>query len=71
MIKLITINQVYNTITDAMNRLENIDAMSLDRRKYTQEQINKTYNILDNFRDELIRENEKIKNRNIVNQKKK
>ena len=56
-----TINHVYNIINKIMKLIENIDMMSLDKRKYNQEQINKTYNVLDNFRDELIREN--IKNK--------
>ena len=56
-----TINHVYNIINKVMKSIENIDMMSLDKRKYNQEQINKTYNVLDNFRDELIREN--IKNK--------
>lgn len=41
--------------------LEEIDFISLDKRKYNQEQINKAYNMLDSFKDELIRENIKIK----------
>lgn len=56
-----TINHVYNKINKAMTILENVDMMSLDKRKYNQEQINKAYELLDNFRDELIREN--IKNK--------
>ena len=52
-----TINHVYNKINKAMTILENVDMISLDKRKYNQEQINKAYELLDNFRDELIREN--------------
>ena len=56
-----TINHIYNKMNKAMTILENVDMMSLDKRKYNQEQINKAYELLDNFRDELIREN--IKNK--------
>lgn len=56
-----TINHIYNIVIDIMNKLENIDFISLDKRKYNQEQINKAYNVLDSFKDELIREN--IKNK--------
>lgn len=52
-----TIKHIYNIINKAMKEIEDVDMMSLDRRKYNQEQINKAYNLLDNFRDELIREN--------------
>jgi hypothetical protein len=56
-----TINHVYNIVVDTMNKLENIDFMSLDKRKYNQKQVNEAYRNLDNFKDELIREN--IKNK--------
>ena len=56
-----TINHIYNIINKTMKLLEEIDFVSLDKRKYNQEQVNKAYKILDNFKDELIRE--KIKNR--------
>lgn len=52
-----TINHIYNIINKTMKLLEEIDFVSLDKRKYNQEQVNKAYNILDNFKDELIREN--------------
>lgn len=54
-----TINHIYNIVINTMNKLENIDFISLEKRKYNQEQVNKAYKILDNFRDELIRENVK------------
>ena len=54
-----TINHIYNILINVMNKLENIDFISLDKRKYNQEQVNKAYNILDDFRDELIREDVK------------
>lgn len=56
-----TINHIYNIVIDTMNKLEDIDFMSLDKRKYNQQQLNEAYKILDNFKDELIREN--IKNK--------
>ena len=55
-----TINHIYNIVIDTMNKLENIDFINLDKRKYNQQQLNEAYKILDNFKDELIREN--IKN---------
>ena len=56
-----TINHIYNIVIDIMNKLENIDFISLDKRKYNQQQLNEAYKILDNLKDELIREN--IKNK--------
>lgn len=56
-----TINHIYNIVIDIMNKLENIDFISLDKRKYNQQQLNEAYKILDNFKDELIRENLKNK----------
>ncbi len=52
-----TINHIYNIVIDTMNKLEDIDFISLDKRKYNQQQLNEAYKILDNFKDELIREN--------------
>ena len=56
-----TINHIYNIVIDTMNKLENIDFISFDKRKYNQQQLNEAYRILDNLKDELIREN--IKNK--------
>lgn len=56
-----TINHIYNIVIDTMNKLEDIDFISLDKRKYNQQQLNEAYKILDDFKDELIRE--KIKRR--------
>ena len=56
-----TINHIYNIVIDTMNKLENIDFINLDKRKYNQQQLNEAYKILDNLKDELIREN--IKNK--------
>lgn len=35
--------------------------ISLNNRKYNQKQVNEAYKILDNFKNELIRENTKNK----------
>lgn len=52
-----TINHIYNIVIDTMNKLENIDFISLDKRKYNQQQLNEAYRILGHLKDELIREN--------------
>lgn len=52
-----TIHHIYRIVNKIMSLLEEVDFINLDKRKYNQEQINKAYNILDSFRDELIREN--------------
>ena len=51
-----TINHIYNIVIDTMNKLEDIDFINLDKRKYNQQQLNEAYRILDNLKDELIRE---------------
>ena len=56
-----TINHIYNIVVNTMSKLEDIDFISLDKRKYNQQQLNEAYKILDNFKDELKREN--IKNK--------
>lgn len=56
-----TINHVYKIINQTMNLLESIDMISLNNRKYNQKQVNEAYKILDNFKNELIRENTKNK----------
>ena len=52
-----TINHIYNIVVNTMNKLENIDFISLDKRKYNQQQLNEAYKILDDFKNELIRGN--------------
>ena len=52
-----TINHIYNIVVNTMSKLEDIDFISLDKRKYNQKQLNEAYRILDNLKDELIREN--------------
>ena len=56
-----TIDHVYTIINKTMKALEDIDMIDLEKRKYNQIQLNEAYKILDEFRDELIREN--IKNK--------
>lgn len=51
-----TINHIYNIVIDTMSKIENIDFISLDKRKYNQQQLNEAYRILDSLKDELIRE---------------
>ena len=48
-------------VVNTMTQLENIDLLNITKRKQNQTQLNKAYNILDNLKDELIRED--IKNR--------
>ena len=56
-----TINHIYNIVIDTMKELENINLLDISKRKESQAQINKAYKILDNFKDELIREDIKRK----------
>ena len=51
-----TINHIYNIVIDTMKEWENINLLDISKRKESQAQINKAYKILDNFKDELIRE---------------
>lgn len=56
-----TINHIYNIVIDTMKELENINLLDITKRKQNQAQLNKAYKILDDLKDELIREN--IKNK--------
>lgn len=59
-----TTNHVYKKITEVMQIIENLnlyESNSRTRRMLNQQQLNKAYRVLDNFRDEIIREN--IKNK--------
>lgn len=58
-----TINHIYNIVIDTMSKLEDIDFISLDKRRYNQQQLNEAYRILDSLKDELIRED--IKRRHL------
>ena len=58
-----TTNHVYNIVVKAMNKLEYINFISLEQRKYNQTKVNEAYKILDNLKEELIRED--IKRRHL------
>ena len=55
-----TINHIYNIVIDTMKELENINLLDITKRKQNQAQLNRAYKILDDLKDELIRENIKI-----------
>lgn len=50
------LSYVYEKVNEVMNTLDSIDIMSYEKRRVNQAQVNKAYNILDSFRDEIIRE---------------
>ena len=52
-----TINHIYNIVVNTMTELENINLLDISKRKQNQAKLNEAYKILDNFKDELIREN--------------
>ena len=55
-----TISHVYKKVNEVMQTIENInlyEMTSATTRRINQQKLNKAYKILDNFRDELIREN--------------
>lgn len=54
-----TISYIHNIVKATMQKLGSVDFMSLDKRKNNQKLVNEAYNILDSFKDELIRENTK------------
>lgn len=56
-----TIKHIYRTIEKAMSKLDSIDFLDITKRKDNQKYLNEAYTILDNFKDELIRENIKKK----------
>lgn len=51
-----TISHIHNIVVNTMQKLESIDFINLDKRKDNQKLVNEAYNILDSFKDELIRE---------------
>ena len=62
--QMITLKETYNVVNDTMKILENInlyEVSSRTQRILNQQKIHKAYKLLDNFKDELIREN--IKNK--------
>lgn len=64
------IRHIYDIIDSAMKELDDIDIFTynLSRRTIAQSKINRAYKLLDNLKDELIRENIKMQ---LENQKKK
>lgn len=59
-----TISHVYKKITEVMQTIENINFIefkSIKGRLENQKKVNQAYKMLDNFKDELIREH--IKNK--------
>lgn len=65
-----TINYVQEVIIKAMKQLELIDFINIEKRRENQKQVNKAYNILDKFNDELIREQIKNKQKEDTNEAK-
>lgn len=57
------IRHIYEIIDSAMKELDDIDIFTynLSRRNIAQSKINRAYKLLDNLKDELIRENIKMK----------
>ena len=56
-----TIKHIYRIVEKVMSKLESIDFLDITKRKDNQKCVNEAYTILDNFKDELIRENIKKK----------
>ena len=57
------IKHIYEIIDNAMKELDDIDIFTnnLSRRTISQYKINRAYKLLDSLKDELIRENIKLK----------
>ena len=59
-----TLSRVYKKVSEAMSLIENLNLYEIESRQVrivNQQKLNKAYRVLDNFRDELIRES--IKNK--------
>lgn len=56
-----TINHVYRIVKIVMEKLDNIDFLNINIKKANQKNLNDAYKILDEFKDELIRERIKSK----------
>jgi hypothetical protein len=56
-----TINHVYKIVKKVMEKLDNIDFLNINIKKANQKNLNDAYKILDEFKDELIRERIKSK----------
>ena len=57
------ISHAYKVITEVMKILEGINTTDTQRKEMYQKRINEAYNMLDKFKDELIRDNIKNKQR--------
>lgn len=57
------IKHIYEIIDNAMKELDDIDIFTnnLSRRTISQYKINRAYKLLDSLKDELIRENIKLR----------
>ena len=57
------IRDIYEIIDNAMKELDDIDIFTnnLSRRTISQYKINRVYKLLDSLKDELIRENIKLR----------
>ena len=58
-----TINHIDTIITNAMEKLESINTLDFHKKESNQKRVNEVYSILDNLKDEIIREKIKIKQR--------
>lgn len=65
-----TISHAYKKVSEAMSLIENLNFYEIESRQVrivNQQKLNKAYRVLDNFRDELIREsirNKQKRNKN-------
>ena len=65
-----TISHAYKKVSEAMSLIENLNLYEIESRQVrivNQQKLNKAYRVLDNFRDELIREsirNKQKRNKN-------
>lgn len=65
-----TIKHVQEIIKKAMYEIETVDFFNNEKRRENQKKLNKAYNILDKFNDELIREQIKNKQKEGTNEAK-
>ena len=65
-----TIKHVQEIIKKVMYEIETVDFFNNEKRRDNQKKLNKAYNILDKFNDELIREQIKNKQKEGTNETK-
>ena len=51
------VTYVYNTVNTALGIIQDIDLINVNKRKANQMAINKVYKILEQLKNDLIREN--------------